>query len=146
MLISITLLINPGLSFGQRVTGDTWGTDYSLALKKAQGNGKNILLSFSGSDWCKPCILFSKEILHTEEFLQSATKQFELVQADFPRLKRNQLSKELMSTNESLAKKFNPSGEFPLVLVIDKAGNVLYSVGYQKKTVPNFISQLQTAL
>ena len=48
-----------------------------------------------------------------------------LVNADFPRLKKNILSKEQQKQNEALADTYNSNGAFPLTLLLNADGKVL---------------------
>ena len=77
-----------------------WSTDLSKAKDEARKDSKLILLSFSGSDWCIPCIKTRKEIFDKEPFINYAAAKLVLVNADFPRLKKNALSKEQTKQNE----------------------------------------------
>jgi thiol-disulfide isomerase/thioredoxin len=58
-----------------------------LLQKKTQAaaENKNILLVFSGSDWCAPCIKLDKTIWQSE-FKTNLLKMGDL-QADFPKKK-----------------------------------------------------------
>ena len=38
------------------VAADEWQTDYAKALATAKAQNKQVLLDFTGSDWCGPCI------------------------------------------------------------------------------------------
>ena len=40
-----------------------WQTNYDEALALAKNENKPIVLVFSGSDWCGPCIRLKKTIL-----------------------------------------------------------------------------------
>ena len=67
-----------------------------------------------------------------------------LVNADFPRLKKNKLAKELQKQNEKLAEKYNNKGTFPLTLLLDENGKVLQSWDSYPKTTPEqFVAQLK---
>ena len=72
----------------------TWETDFKKAKQSAQSEHKLILLNFSGSDWCGPCIRMHKEIFEGNAFTQYAGENLVLVNADFPRLKKHELSKD----------------------------------------------------
>jgi thioredoxin-related protein len=110
-----------------------WSTDFENAKKEAITNQKLILLNFSGSDWCGPCIKLKKEILDTEEFINYSEKCLVLIRADFPRAKKNQLTPELKKANEALAEKYNNKGKFPFTVLIDAKGKVLKEwEGYPK--------------
>src|SRR5437868_491133 len=102
-----------------------WTTDFKSATEEAKKNNKYILLSFSGSDWCIPCIKTRKEIFEKEPFIKFADSKLVLVNADFPRLKKNMLSKEQTQQNEALADQYNKTGIFPYTLLLDANGKIL---------------------
>ncbi len=83
---------------------------------------KMILVNFSGSDWCAPCIRLRKEILETAVFEKYAAEYLVLVRADFPRQEKNRLDKDQVKRNESLENRLIEDSE-PLdfmKLVTDK--------------------------
>jgi thioredoxin-related protein len=102
-----------------------WATDFEKAKKDAAQSQKLILLNFSGSDWCVPCIKMKKEIFESGTFTQYAPSNLLLVKADFPRLKKNKLSKQQTKQNEALAERYNPQGAFPFTVLLDANGKVL---------------------
>lgn len=104
-----------------------WETDFDKAQQRAREEHKMILLNFSGSDWCIPCIRLHKELLETAAFQQYADSSLILLEVDFPRLKKNQLSKEQQKKNDALADKYNPQGSFPLTMLLDEDGKVIRS-------------------
>ncbi len=123
-----------------------WGNDMASAQKRAIDENKYILLNFSGSDWCAPCILLKKEVFANEEFIQLASEKLILMRADFPRMKKNRLPETEMSKNEALAEKYNTNGKFPLTLLLDSNGKVIKEWdGYQGNKI-EFISSLKAAL
>ena len=105
----------------------TWETDFEKARQSAQSEHKFILLNFSGSDWCGPCIRMHKEIFESDAFKQYAVDHLILVSADFPRLKKNQLSKDQQNKNEQLADEYDRKGVFPLTVLLSADGKVLKS-------------------
>lgn len=102
-----------------------WGNDFDKAKIESLENKKLILLYFSGSDWCGPCIKLKKDVLETDEFVDFASNKLVLVRADFPRMKKNQLDKVQTEKNEKLAEKYNNKGKFPLTVLLDSSGKVL---------------------
>ncbi|MDI1255563.1 MAG: thioredoxin family protein [Flavobacterium sp.] len=102
-----------------------WEPDFENAKKTAKENHKLILLNFSGSDWCGPCILFRRDYLESENFTQMANNNLVLVNADFPRKKKNIGTSEVVKRNEALAEIYNKDGSFPLTLLLDADGKVL---------------------
>jgi len=118
-------------------------TDFAKAKEQAKETHKYILLSFSGSDWCIPCIRTKKEIFDKEVFQHFADSGLILVNADFPRLKKNMPNKVLTEQNENLANQYNKDGVFPLTLLLDANGHVVKKwVGYPDVTPEVFISQI----
>lgn len=120
-----------------------WMGDFNQAEIKAKGSHKLVLINFSGSDWCGPCIRLRKEILESTEFEAYAKENLVLVRADFPRQKKNQLSKEQTKRNEDLADKYNMDGKFPYTLLVDENGKVLKSWdGFPDESASAFVKQI----
>lgn len=117
---------------------------FNQQLNKAKSENKKVLLYFSGSDWCAPCIKFKKFMVNTEEFQNFAASNLVLYNADFPRLSKNKLAKEVEKENDALAEKYNSKGLFPLILLLDSDGKILKKwEGYPTETVPKFIEKLK---
>lgn len=96
------------------------------AKKQASQNKEFILLNFSGSDWCIPCIKLHKNIIETDEFKKLEKENVVVyINADFPRNKKNQLSPELKKENVSLADQYNKKGLFPYTLLLNPEGKIL---------------------
>jgi len=122
----------------------TWETDFEKAKQTAVAEHKLILLNFSGSDWCGPCIRLHKEIFESTVFTNYAKDQLVLVNADFPRLKKNQLAKEQQKKNDGLADTYNRDGAFPLTLLLNADGKVLKKWdGFPKESPDEFTNQLK---
>ena len=123
----------------------SWLGDFNDAKTQANTTHKLILVCFSGSDWCGPCIRERKEILESAAFESFAAEHLILVRADFPREKKNQLSKEQTKLNDALADKYNPDGKFPYTLLIDTNGKVLKDWdGFPNESPENFVVQIAT--
>lgn len=104
-----------------------WEPSFENAKKTAKDKHELILLNFSGSDWCGPCILLRREYLENETFTQMAADHLVLVNADFPRKKKNQGTPETIRRNDALAEKYNKEGNFPLTLLLDADGKIIKS-------------------
>ncbi|MBC7759870.1 MAG: thioredoxin family protein [Phormidesmis sp. FL-bin-119] len=135
-----TLLISLLLSLSVPLT---WNSNFNNTIKQAKATHKNILINFSGSDWCGPCIRLRKEILESDAFANYANDNLLLVRADFPRQKKNQLAAEQVKSNELLAEKYNPDGKFPYTLLLDENGKILTSWdGLPKVTAQDFVLEI----
>ena len=124
-----------------------WLNDFEVAKELAVRQHKSILLNFSGSDWCGPCIKMKKEVFESQAFAELAEKKLVLVRADFPRSKKNQLSKEQQRHNEALADEYNPSGKFPLTLLLDEKGKVIKAWdGYVFESQDKVLTELKKSI
>ncbi|MFK8006406.1 MAG: thioredoxin family protein [Saprospiraceae bacterium] len=124
------------------VLAQDWQTDFLKAKEIATEENKPIVLVFQGSDWCTPCIKLDRQIWSTDSFKNYAKNNFVLLQADFPRRKKNALSKTQAEANAALAETYNKSGVFPFVVMLDKEGKVLGQTGYKKITPEAYIKEL----
>src|SRR5438309_8668716 len=124
-----------------------WLTDLDQAKLDAASRHEAILLSFSGSDWCIPCIRLHKEIFDSEAFTSYASEHLVLVNADFPRLKKNQLSKEQTAKNEAMADQYNQKGTFPLTVLLSPEGKIIKQwQGYPNETPEQFINEIKEVI
>lgn len=106
-------------------SSNVWMLDFSDAQNKAKENHQMILINFSGSDWCGPCIQMHKDVFEKDDFKAFATQKLVLLKADFPRQEKNKLSTQQLKKNNDLAVKYNPDGDFPLTLLLDENLKVL---------------------
>jgi thioredoxin-related protein len=121
-----------------------WEQNFVKAKANAAAEHKYILLNFSGSDWCGPCIRMEKEIFETADFSDYANEHLVLVNADFPRQKKNQLSKDLQQQNDELAEKYNLKGSFPLTVLLTADGKIVKVWdGFQKQGAVAFINEIK---
>jgi thioredoxin-related protein len=135
ILISILLLFS---------LSPEWMTNFEEAKATAFKENKVILLNFSGSDWCAPCIKMKRDVFESDSFKQYADGHLVLLRADFPRMKKNQPSKEQVQRNEALAEKYNPQGKFPLTVLLDANGKVIREWdGYSNQSPEQFVTDLQ---
>ena len=104
-----------------------WQPDFETAKRIAKEKHRLILLNFSGSDWCIPCIQMRKNIFENELFSKMADTTLVLLNADFPRNKKNQLKKATQLQNDTLANIYNPGGKFPFTLLLDTNGKIIRS-------------------
>ncbi|MGB8193101.1 MAG: thioredoxin family protein [Chitinophagaceae bacterium] len=123
-----------------------WETDFAKAKQSAKTEHKLILLNFSGSDWCGPCIRMHKEIFESKSFTQYAGDHLVLVNADFPRLKKHQLPDDQLKRNNQLAEAYNKEGDFPFTLLLTEEGIVLKTWhGLPKVSPEAFVEEIKEA-
>ncbi|HWY75351.1 MAG TPA: thioredoxin family protein [Verrucomicrobiae bacterium] len=143
-LLVATLLMVCGSAFGASSSDDgAWLTDLSTAQGRAKAEHKLVLMDFTGSDWCHPCMDLHKNVLTSPEFVAYAKTNLVLVEVDFPQKKTQ--TEELKKSNEQLSQKFEVQG-FPTVILLDPDGKQLSkSVGYGGETPKQFIAKLEKA-
>ncbi len=120
------------------VTGfcQQWNTDLEVAKSKALSQNKNILLVFSGSDWCPRCIELEKKIWQSEEFKTEAEKTWILLRADFLQKKGVPDPVDVNDMKMILAERYNRNGFFPYIVLLDKHGRVIDRGGYEELNTP----------
>ncbi|HEY8936058.1 MAG TPA: thioredoxin family protein [Cyclobacteriaceae bacterium] len=121
-----------------------WYYNINEAQLAAKQENKTVVIYFSGSDWCKPCIQLREKVINSQSWITFADERLIMVQADFPRLKKNQTSKEQLKHNEALAEQYNKQGEFPLVVIINESGRAIGKINYHEETPDEFIEQVKT--
>ncbi len=122
----------------------TWSNDLDKAMKTAKQEHECVLLTFSGSDWCGPCIRLHKDYFENAAFENYAKDNLVTVNADFPRLKKNQLSKEQQKKNDEMADRYNKDGAFPLTVLLNADGKVLKKWdGVPDKSAQEFTDEIK---
>ena len=97
-------------------TPEGWTTDLEKAFKQAKEEKKSVLVEFTGSDWCPPCIAMRKNVFSKKEFVDAASKKYILVELDFPNG-----DKEVKEKNQPFAEKYKIEG-FPTVILFNSDG------------------------
>ncbi|MGA0845341.1 MAG: thioredoxin family protein [Luteolibacter sp.] len=100
----------------QALAKEGWMTNLDEAMALAAKEKKSVLVEFTGSDWCPPCIAMRKNVFTKKEFIEAASKNFILVELDFPKK-----DKELAEKNQPHAEKYQIEG-FPTVILLDSEG------------------------
>lgn len=114
------------------------------AFDLARQTGKKVMLVFSGSDWCIPCIQFNKTILSDSSFLRFAGDNLVLLEADFPQ--RKKIAAPLRLQYDSLAAAFNPNGAFPHVVLLSPEKKLMMDVPISKQSPDAFMTTLKQLL
>jgi thioredoxin-related protein len=120
-----------------------WQTDYAKALETAKAENKRVLLEFTGSDWCPPCIAIGKKVFSQPEFRAYAEKNLVLVEVDYPQRKTQ--SSEVQKQNEELGKQYRIEEKgLPTIVLLDSAGKVMReSTGYGGESAAEFIAWIE---
>ncbi len=118
-----------------------WETDLDAAIALAKEQNKAVMVEFTGSDWCPPCIMMKKQVFSKPEFVKEASDNFVLVHLDFP-----EGDPELKKKNEPLAEKYNIEG-FPTVILLDSEGKEFHRFfASEHPEVNKFLAHLKESL
>jgi thioredoxin-related protein len=120
--------------------GEGWTSDFEAAKKQAAGSKKDLLINFTGSDWCGWCIKLVDEVFKHDAFKDGVKDTFVLVELDFPKDK-TKVSDEVRAQNEKLNEKYGIEG-FPTILLTDADGRPYASTGYQKGGPEKYVAHL----
>jgi thioredoxin-related protein len=110
--------------------GEGWTSDFEAAKKQAAEENKNLLIDFTGSDWCGWCIRLKEEVFDKDEFNKGVADSFVLVEIDFPQ-DDSKLSEETKVQNERLGDEYSVQG-YPTIMLTDAAGKPYAQTGYQE--------------
>ena len=117
-----------------------WTTDYAAALEAARERQHRVLLLFTGNDWTGASMRLQHEILSTPIFRQYASEHLILVELEFAKHRR--LPPALKAQNEELKRQYGILS-FPVVIVLDSAGQQLGMLGYTEGGPKPFLAALQ---
>jgi thioredoxin-related protein len=118
-----------------------WITDFEAAKQKAAAEGKDLLIDFSGSDWCYWCKKLDGEVFSKAEFINEAGRHYVFVMIDFPRDKSGQ-SSQLQAQNKQLAEQFKIQG-YPTVILAKADGTQYAQTGYQEGGPEAYLAHLK---
>jgi thioredoxin-related protein len=119
--------------------GEIWTEDATAAMAQAAKEKKDLLIDFTGSDWCGWCIKLDKEVFGQDAFIAEGPKQFVFLKLDFPRQK--QLSDELKKQNAEWQKKFAVKG-YPTIILADATGKPYAQTGYRPGGPAGYLKHL----
>lgn len=116
------------LLHGPLVAQQIWTEDWEAALRQARAEKKDLLINFTGSDWCVWCQRLAAEVFDTEEFKRQVTRNWVPVKLDFPR--RLAQSPQVQARNRQLASRYGVEG-YPTIFLADEEGRPYARMGYQ---------------
>lgn len=111
------------------------------AMEQAMAEGKDILIDFTGSDWCGWCIRLKDEVFSKPEFKSAVPEHFVLVMLDFPA--RKPQSDDVKAHNAEWQQKFQIRG-YPTIVLTDANGAEYARTGYRDGGPVPYIEHLNT--
>lgn len=120
--------------------GEGWLTDIDAAKKSASESKKDLLIDFTGSDWCGWCIKLNDEVFKHDAFKTGVKDSFVLVEIDFPR-EKGKLPEDVRKRNTELGEKYAVQG-YPTILLCDAEGKPYAATGYEEGGPEKYVSHL----
>jgi thiol-disulfide isomerase/thioredoxin len=121
--------------------GPMWFADFDAAQAEAQKTGKDMLVDFTGSDWCGWCKKLHAEVFDIEAFQKGVESDFVLVALDFPRDEAVKAKVPNPARNDELLKQHAVNG-FPTILLMTPAGEVYGRTGYRPDGAEPYVAHL----
>ncbi len=139
MRMHLVLSLNVLLAAAAIDGAELWVTDFAAAKKTAAAENKDLLVLFTGSDWCSWCKKLEREVFAKQEFQNQAPAEFVLVMLDFPR--RRQVPADVKQARNALKQKYKIRG-FPTVALMNAEGEVYARTGYQAGGPKKYLDHL----
>jgi thioredoxin-related protein len=117
-----------------------WTDDYTAAVLQSKAEGKQILLNFTGSDWCVNCFRLDDEVFSKPEFADYARDHYVLVTLDFPIKK--ELSEKVTQQNLALQAKYAVANIPTLILLDASEKQLAFVQGYRGEGVAGLLDEL----
>jgi thiol:disulfide interchange protein len=118
-----------------------WTADLEKALGQARKENKLVLVEFTGSDWCPPCMFMREKVFSKKEFVAKASEKFVLVEIDMPRG-----DQETAKKNEPTVRKFKVRG-FPTIVLLDADGKEFSRfVEAEHRDIGSFLKRLDAEI
>lgn len=124
------------------VAKPVWHTDFDSGQRAARASNRPMLVNFTGSDWCRYCILLKEEVFDGDEFARWA-QDYVLVEIDFPLVSRQ--PREIEEQNDRLAEKYRIQG-YPTVILMHPDGKEIGRLGYARGGAKVFIGHAERLL
>lgn len=120
-----------------------WFADYDQAVAVAKAEGKDLLVDFTGSDWCYWCKKLDEEVFSHDSWYSKANESFVLVALDFPNSAEAKAAVPNPERNQELVKKYQVGG-YPTILLMTAEGEVFAKTGYQEGGPESYVSHMAT--
>ena len=137
----VLAIIITSLFVNTTMAADGWLVDFEKAKAQSAKECKPILMEFTGSDWCPPCMALAKNVFAKDAFKKEMPKHFILLKLDSPRDKSKTTDAEKAQYKE-LSAHYKVRG-VPAIYLTDAEGNPFYSTsGYGGQKADEWVEQM----
>jgi len=140
------LLVALAWFVGQTVrAGESWYLELDEGKAVAKSQGKDLLIDFSGSDWCGPCKWLKERVLSKTEFIERSVGTFVLIDVDL--LVRSPIPADRKRRYEELQERYGIASVPTVVLAMADGrpyARTTYREAYQTpETYWNYLAPLR---
>jgi thioredoxin-related protein len=136
----VTSLAFSFLAVAAQAGSDAWTQDFAAAKEKAKAESKDLLIDFTGSDWCIWCKRLDEEVFADSDFEAKIQERFVLVKLDFPKNKEL-VTADVAKQNEALMAEFGVRG-FPTIFLTTADGKPYARTGYEAGGAANYLDHV----
>lgn len=117
------------------------------AMVQAAEQNRDILVDFTGSDWCTACVHLRSQIIGSEEFEKTYGERFVMLAVDFPRNPTAQaaIPEEERQLREQMLKGYGIEG-LPAVVLMDAKGMPYEIICGTRHTPAEYIALVEAGL
>ncbi len=133
------LLLSCGLSVRSLASEEGWTSDFEAAKTQAAKENKDLLIDFTGSDWCGWCKRLVAEVFKHDAFKEGVGDSFVLVELDYP--SKVPQSDALKAQNAELKDRYGIRG-YPTIYLTDATGRPYARTGYQRGGPEAYVAHL----
>lgn len=137
LLLPLLLTLAPAAPAAE---GD-WVAEFDRGLELAREADKDVLVDFTGSDWCSWCKKLKREVFRQEAFLAGVADDYVLVVVDLPRSGAAIERVPDIARNRELAKQFGVQS-FPTILLMTADGEAYGRTGYREGGAGPYLEHL----
>ncbi len=148
MIILAALLACSPLTTGDEPTTPVapqplpWVMDIGIAQEMARKEGKDILINFTGSDWCGWCKRLDGEVFSLPNFHETAGKQYIYLYLDFPRSEEAKANVVDEALNSKSREEMGVNG-FPTIILADSQMRPYARTGYQQGGPEKYLEHIK---
>lgn len=110
------------------------------AVESTKKSKKDIIVDFTGSDWCGWCIKLDEEVFSQAAWKKDANAKYVFVTLDFPHAK--EIGAEQKAYNNRVQRLYGVQG-YPTIMLFDSEGRPYARTGYEQGGPENYITHLQ---
>ena len=128
LILAILLPVLGGCETSSGPKFEQFTQSFDDAVAESESSGRPIMMLFTGSDWCPPCMALEREVIGEPEFEEWASENVVLMLVDQPR--HRELDADVRKQNNELFNRYGVSG-VPTILFLDQDQEVIGKLGYR---------------